>query len=79
MRDLWIDFNDVDDAGSATTLAKFASRGVSLAVGQELTVGDDEGNRCRARVVDIAADGVVTVVVDPGTFTVERAHARAIA
>lgn len=76
MRELWVDFNDVDARGLATTLASFAEDGVLLSVGQRLLVGDDDGHVCEASVVDMGPDGSVTLALDLGTFRRLGKHAR---
>ena len=64
-RDVWVDFNDIDDQGAVTTLVKFASR--PLEIGEQVVAGDDEGNRCYAIVVSV--DGpTVTLALDLGSF-----------
>jgi hypothetical protein len=51
MREAWVDFNDVHD-NRTTTLLKLVEAGV-VEVGRHLTVGDHDGNVCRAIVVGI--------------------------
>jgi hypothetical protein len=67
-RDIWIDFNSIDDQGVVTTLAEFAEPDVNLVVDSWLVAGDDEGNLCKARVVELTPDGVVKLAVDKRTF-----------
>jgi hypothetical protein len=67
-RDIWIDFNSIDDQGVVTTLAEFAEPDVNLAVDSWLVAGDDEGNLCKARVVELTPDGVVKLAVDKRIF-----------
>lgn len=67
-RDIWIDFNSIDDQGIVTTLAEFAESDVNLAVDSWLIAGDDEGNLCKAQVVELTPDGVVKLAVDKRTF-----------
>lgn len=71
-RDLWIDFNGVDNDFHASSLTEYASEGVEVAVGARLVVGDDQGNLCQATVVGVDKGGVVELVVDGNTF--ERGH-----
>lgn len=68
MRDLWVDFNDLDARGHTTTLAKFARVGVSLAIGARVVVGDDDGNLCGALITGVGVDGQIALAVDLGTF-----------
>jgi hypothetical protein len=50
-RDIWVDFNDVDDRGQVVTFSDFAEPGVTMARGAAVVAGDDEGNRADARVI----------------------------
>jgi hypothetical protein len=50
-RDIWVEFNDLDDRGRVTTYADVAEPGVPLFRGALVVAGDDEGNRARARVI----------------------------
>jgi hypothetical protein len=52
-RDVWVELNDVDDRGQVVTFSDFADPGVTMARGAVVVAGDDEGNRARARVIDI--------------------------
>ena len=70
-RDIWVDFNDVDERGVARTLEKFAEPGISIAPGAELLAGDDDGNLCKGRVIDITPKGVVALELELGTFFAE--------
>jgi hypothetical protein len=70
-RDIWADFNDVDESGVARTLQRFAEPGIHVAPGVELLVGDAEGNLCKGRVIDITEKGVVSLELDLGTFDAE--------
>ena len=76
MRQLWVDFNDVDSHGQTTTLARFAEPGVTLSVGLHLLVGDDDGHICEAQVVDMSSDGSIVLALDLGTFRHSPKHAR---
>lgn len=67
-RQIWVDFNDIDEEGRARTLVKFAEPGVVPSVGQRLLAGHDEGNRCMGDVVDIAPTGEVALALDLATF-----------
>jgi hypothetical protein len=75
--ELWVDFNDLDAFGHTTTLASFAAPGVTLSVGQSVTVGDDDGNLCTADVIDLGEDGTVSLVVHMGNFAAASGRARA--
>lgn len=67
-RQIWVDFNDIDEDGRARTLLKFAEPGVVPTVGDRLLAGDDEGNRCLAEVVEITSTSEVVLVLDLATF-----------
>lgn len=68
-RDLWLDFNGVDDDWRAHSLLDFASEGSSFVVGSHIVVGDDEGNRCRAIVVSVdSSSGVVELTLEGESF-----------
>lgn len=67
-RQIWVDFNDIDEEGHARTLLKFAEPGVIPSVGQRLVAGDDEGNRCIGEVVDVTPKGEVALALDLATF-----------
>ncbi len=49
-RDLWVDFNSVDEDGVVESLTEFGS-GAPLLIGAHVIVGDDDGLRCPAVVV----------------------------
>ena len=67
MRDLWVDFNDVELGDEIETLVSFATDGRSFVVGETVVVGDDDGTTCQASVV--ANDGqVVRVRLDRATL-----------
>lgn len=74
--DLWVDFNETDAVGHAFTLEKFAR--VSLSIGQDVLVGDHEGNTCRGTVLQME-DGIVALQLDLGTFTAAEHQATATA
>lgn len=74
--DLWVDFNESDAQGHAFTLAKFAR--IQLSIGQDVLVGDHEGNRCRGIVLEMD-DGIVALQLDLGTFTAAQQRAAATA
>lgn len=76
MRQLWVDFNDVDSRGLTTTLARFAEPGVTLSVGARVVVGDDDGNLCESVVVDMDPRGSVVLALDLGTFLQSGSSAR---
>jgi hypothetical protein len=67
-RDLWIDFNDVGPDSRGFSSLGFAEAYANIDVGNPVVVGDDEGNLCDAQVLGIEENGVVTLVVDIGTF-----------
>ena len=66
-RDLWVDFNDVDDDSRTSSLLRFAAPGSAIEVGEHILIGDDEGNLCEADVVGISGE-VVELVLDANTF-----------
>lgn len=76
-RQVWVDFNERDDQGRALTLRRFAEPGVDLSAGARILAGDHEGNLCWASVYDVAMSGVVTLVLDTGTFMPGEAPQRA--
>lgn len=62
--EVWVDFNSAED-GVVTTLRRFAS--VTPVTGSVMTVGDREGNLCKATVV--AVDGeLIQLALHDGTF-----------
>lgn len=64
MRDLWVDFNDVEN-DEVTTLLSFAER--EIEVGATVVVGDDDETTCSAVVT--AIDGnVVSLRIDRTTL-----------
>jgi hypothetical protein len=67
-RQIWVDFNDIDEDGRARTLLEFAEPGVVPGVGDRLLAGDDEGNRSVGEVVDITPTGEVVLALDLATF-----------
>lgn len=66
--DIWADFNDIDEAGLTTTLAKTARDPSALHRGGRLVVGDGEGNFCTATVADVLESGLVVLKMDFSTF-----------
>lgn len=76
MRQLWVDFNDVDNSGRTTTLARFAEQDVVLDVGASIIVGDADGLLCDATVVSVGRDGTVVVALNMGTMRQVGRHAR---
>lgn len=69
----WVEFNDLDDDGTTTTLTALADPRVELTRGVRVTVGDIEGNRARADVLGVdRTRGVVWLRVDVGTWTGRR-------
>lgn len=72
--DLWVDFNSMEILRTAvptfskaliTSTTTHANRPVS--VDDEVWVGDGEGNRCRAKVINIRA-ALIDLLLDPRTF-----------
>jgi hypothetical protein len=68
-REIWVDFNDVDELERTTTLLKYAEGRVRVEPGAHLIAGDDEGNLCRAIVAAVHANGVVELVLEADTFS----------
>lgn len=68
LRDLWVDFNALDERDQVQTLAEYAEPDAPLFVGSTLIVGDDDGNSAKAHVLEVRADGCVTVQVHRATF-----------
>ena len=66
-KDIRIDFNEVGHDNVATTLVSSAAPGVDLSIGAPLVAGDGYGNLCEATVESVK-DGVVILLLDPGTF-----------
>lgn len=58
MRDLWIDFNDIDDGDEVETLLSFARPGFVATVGESVIVGDDDGLTCKATVIAVGPSRV---------------------
>lgn len=71
-RQLWADFNDLDPRGDVRSHTRFVEPGVSLVAGEAVIVGDDEGNRAMAEVVNVSGDGLVELRVDLGSFEVDH-------
>jgi hypothetical protein len=67
-REIWVDFNAVDESGFVLTLTKFAEPDVDISPGSSVVAGDDDGNVCKAQVVDVNQDGVVKLSLGQGTF-----------
>jgi hypothetical protein len=67
-RDLWIDFNEVDEHSRAHALMEYATPGAKIGQGATVVVGDDEGNRCRAQVVSVDGGGLIELAIDGNTF-----------
>lgn len=67
-RQIWVDFNDIDEDGRARTLLKFAEPGVVPKIGDRLLAGDDQGNTCMSAVTDISPTGEVALALDLATF-----------
>ena len=77
MRDMWVDFNDLETDGTVSTLARFAGPDVQLHIGAQLVVGDDDGNVCSAKIVSMnPTNGLVTLALDMQTFKQVGRHAR---
>lgn len=68
MRDIWVEFNSIDEDRTATTLLRFAHDPSAVVEGASLLAGDDEGNVCRARVVEVRDNRFVKLALDLDTF-----------
>lgn len=66
--DIWVDFNDLDDGSHATSWMDLAHRPDVIEPGRTVLAGDDEGNRCSARVVRVGDGGAVVLALDLGSF-----------
>jgi|GEM_PF-6785074 len=67
MTKIWVDFNDRDGRGLLPSSLKFV--GAPIAAGETVMAEDGEGNRCEARVFEIAAkSGLVYLDLDHKTF-----------
>ena len=74
MRQLWVDFNEIDRSGHLTSLLEFAEDDETLTVGQSIVVGDDDGTLCTAVITDMGSDGIVSLALDLGTFHQDTAQ-----
>lgn len=70
--DLWVDYHRRDGDGLTHASVKDLSDGVSIAVGQLVTVGNEEADPAVAEVVSIDGRGIVLVRVLPGTLEHNR-------
>ncbi len=64
--DLWIDCHRRDGDGLTHASVKDLSHGVSIVVGQLISVGNEEADPALAEVVSIDERGIVLVRVLPG-------------
>lgn len=65
-RQVWVDFNDVDEEGVVQTLLDFAERGFDPKARDIIMVGDDEGNLAEGEVLRVETDGLVAIALKPG-------------
>jgi hypothetical protein len=79
MREIWVDYNDLDRQGQTTTLSQYAEPGADLSVGASILTGDDDGNLCQATITGIGRDGVVALRLDLGSFSAADNHSTALA
>ena len=70
--DLWIDYHRRDGDGLTHASVKDLSNGVSIALGDLISVGNEEADPAIAAVVSIDERGIVLVRVLPGTFEHNR-------
>jgi len=78
-RDIWVDFNDVDEHCHASALLRHSTPGTQITAGAWVIAGDDDGNLCRARVVDVQESGLVELALDMCTFQTVEAQTLASA
>ena len=69
MIDLWVDFNSVDENGVTTSLIEFARPNRLLAVRAIVTVGDDDGNTAKAKIIHITDSFVIYLEILKDTFS----------
>lgn len=65
MTRIWVDFNDRELAGTVPAMARRAS--ASVVLGESVLAYDDDGDTCRAVVVD-SYDGFLSLAMAWGTF-----------
>jgi hypothetical protein len=70
--DLWIDYHRQDGDGLTHASVKDLSNGVSIALGDLISVGNEEADPAVAEVVSIDECGIVLVRVLPGAFEHNR-------
>lgn len=67
-RQVWVDFNDLDEEGVVRTLIDFAEEGFETNIGDVIVAGDDEGNLAEGEVLRVEGDGLVAIALKPGAF-----------
>lgn len=68
--DCWVDFNDIHGGKTAVLPQHFATPRRTIFQGDVLLAGDHEGNRCRAKVIDLDVDApAIMVELDLSSFT----------
>ena len=72
--DLWVDYRRRDGDGLTHASVKDHSDGMSIAVGQRISVGNEEADPAVAEVVSIDGRGIVLVRVPPGTLEHNRSR-----
>ena len=72
--DLWIDYHRRDGDGLTHASVKDLSNGVSIALGDLISAGNEEADPAVAAVVSIDERGIVLVRVLPGTFEHNRSR-----
>ena len=72
--DLWIDYHRRDGDGLTHASVKDLSHGVSIVVGQLISVGNEEADPALAEMVSIDERGIVLVRVLPGTLEHNRSR-----
>lgn len=65
---LYVDFNSIQSEGRLTTLLQFAVEPYQVLPGAMLIVGDEEGNRAKAHVLEVEPNGRVHLEIQGGTF-----------
>ena len=72
--DRWIDYHRRDGDGLTHASVKDLSHGVSIVVGQLISVGNEEADPALAEMVSIDERGIVLVRVLPGTLEHNRSR-----
>jgi hypothetical protein len=68
--DVWVDFNDIEP--ETDTVSTVRPIGDELHVGQSVTCGDFEGNRCTALVADTSGRLIVLALIIDTFFAADN-------